>query len=160
MHEHFVKYFETIAELHKLGYERFRVCAYISPNGVSYRCWLTVRQNTWNKCGLFCDIEDHELAVLTHNCNLPWDYSDITPHENALRIIEEFRELSRYALGRDPEYVEWFKLVLDECRKGHYIYAFDEYYNSLRDGYTLLCGVNGNGLPLPPVGDCETETMY
>lgn len=160
MHEQFVKYFETVAELHKLGYEKFRVCAYISPNGIGYRCWLTVKQNTWNKNGLFCDINDQELALLTHNCNLPWDYSELTPQENALRIIEEYRELSRFALGKDPEYVEWFKLALEECLKGHYIYAFDEYTNTLRDGYTPLTMVEGNGLPLPPVGDCDTQTMY
>ena len=127
---------------------------------MGYRCWLTVKQNTWNECGLFCDTTDQELAILTHNCNLPWDYSEMTPQENALRIIEEYRELSRIALGKDPEYVEWFKLALDECRKGYYIYAFDEYTNVLRDGYTPLTMVEGHGLPLPPVGDCETQTMY
>ncbi len=45
----FVKYFETIAVNHKLCYEKFSICAYISPNGISYRSWLTVKQNTWNK---------------------------------------------------------------------------------------------------------------
>lgn len=157
MHEQFVRYFETVAELHKLGYERFRVCAYI---GLSYRCCLTVRQNCWRENGLFCNIDDQEFALITLNCKLPWDSLKYTAHENALRIIQEFPELSRYALGRDQEYVKWFKLALDECRKEHYIYAFDDYYNSLREGYTLLCGVDGKGLPLPPVGDCETESMY
>lgn len=159
-HKQFVKYFETVAELHKLGYEKFRVCASISPNGAGYRCWLTVKQNTWKECGVFCDIEDHELAVMTHNCRLPWDYSDMTPHENALRIIEEYRELSRYALGRDPEYVEWFKLALEEARKGRFFYAFDEYYNALRLNYVPILGDTEQGLPYPPAGDCGTETMY
>ena len=160
MHRQFVKYFETIAELHRMGYEKFRVCAYISPNGVGYRCWLTVRQNTWNKCGLFCDVNNKELAVLTHGCNLPWDYSEMSTYDNALRIIQEYPVLSRYALGRDPEYVEWFKLVVEEARNGHYIFAFEEYANALRDGYTLLTMVSGKGLPFPPVGDSETQTMY
>ena len=159
-HKQFVKYFDTVAELHKLGYEKFRVCAYISPNGAGYRCWLTVKQNSWKECGLFCDTTDNELAVLTHNCDLPWDYSDMTPHENALRIFEEYRELSRFALGRDPEYVEWFKLAVEQAHNGHYIYAFAEYTNALRDGYTPLTMVDGHGLPLPPSGDCDTQTMY
>lgn len=159
MNKQFVKYFETIAELHKLGYERFRVCAYISPNGVGYRCWLTVKQNTWNRCGLFCDTANKELVIFTHNCNLPWDYSYMTPHENAIRIIEEYPELSRCAFGKDSEYVKWFKLVLDECRKGHYIYALDENTNAFHDGYTPLTMVSGYGLPLPPVGDSETQRM-
>ena len=158
--QQFIKYFETIAELHKLGYEKFRVCASISPNGAGYRCWLTVKQNSWKKCGVFCDIEDTELAILTHNCRLPWDYSDITPHENALRIIEEYRELSRFALGRDPEYVEWFKLALEEARNGRFFYAFDEWYNALRLGYVPTAGDKEHGLPYPPAGDCDTETMY
>ena len=84
----------------------------------------------------------------------------MTPHENALRIVEEYRELSRFALGRDPEYVEWFKLALEECHKGHYFYAFAEFSNALHDGYTPLTMVSGSGLPLPPVGDCDTQTMY
>lgn len=158
--EQFVKYYETIAELHKLGYENFRICASISPNGAGYRCWLTVKQNTWKKCGVFCDIEDNDLAILTHNCRLPWNYSDMTPHENALRIIEEYRELSRFALGRDPEYVEWFKLALAEARNGHFFYAFDEYYNALRLGFVPIVGDTERGLPYPPAGDCITQTMY
>lgn len=160
MHEHFVKYFETIAELHKLGYEKFRVCASLSPNGAGYRCVLTVKQNCWNKNGLFCNPFDNEFTIETHNCNLPWDCIALTPQENALRIIKEFPDLAHYALGRDTKYVEWFKLVVEECHKEHYFYAFDEWNNVLRDGYTPITGVDGKRLPLPPVGDSETQTMY
>ena len=49
MHEQFVKYFETVAMIHKLDYEKFRVCAYISPNVINYRSWLAVKQTHWNK---------------------------------------------------------------------------------------------------------------
>jgi hypothetical protein len=53
-HKQFVKYFDTVAELHKLGYEKFRVCAYISPNGAGYRCWLTVKQNSARVFASYC----------------------------------------------------------------------------------------------------------
>ena len=47
IHARFVRYYETVAELHQMGYELFRVCPYISPNGMCYRCWLTIKKNTW-----------------------------------------------------------------------------------------------------------------
>jgi len=49
---------------------------------------------------------------------------------------------------------------VEQARNGHYIFAYEEYTNALRDGYTLLTMVSGKGLPLPPVGDSETQTMY
>ena len=74
----------------------------------------------------------------------------MTPRENAERIIQEYPRLARNAHGSDREYVEWFKLALDECRQGHYFYGLDEYFNPLREGYIALTGVEGRGLPLPP----------
>lgn len=74
----------------------------------------------------------------------------MTPRENAERIILEYPRLARNAHGSDPEYVEWFKLALDECRQGHYFYGLDEYFNPLREGYIALTDVEGRGLPLPP----------
>ncbi len=36
IHARFVRYYETVAELHRMGYELFRVCPYISPNGMRH----------------------------------------------------------------------------------------------------------------------------
>ena len=161
MHARFVRYYETVAELHRMGFELFRVCPYISPNGMCYRCWLTIKKNTWKRCGAFFnEREGDDQALYTPDCTLPWDDSGMTPRENAERIIQGYPRLARNALGRDPEYVEWFKLAVDECRQGHYFYGFDEYFNPLRDGYIPLTGVNGRGLPLPPLGDSDTQSVY
>ena len=53
IHARFVRYYETVAELHRMGYELFRVCPYISPNGMCYRCWLTIKKNTWKVWRIF-----------------------------------------------------------------------------------------------------------
>ena len=144
-----------------MGYELFRVCACISSNGASYRCWLTVKQNTWDHCGVFIDRQQGDgIALFCPNCTLPWDDSGMTSRENAERIIQDYPRLARNALGRDPEYVEWFKLAVDECRQGHYFYSFDEYVNPMREGYIPLTGVDGRGLPLPPPGDSGTQSVY
>ena len=50
--------------------------------------------------------------------------------------------------------------ILDECRWGHYFYGLDEYFNPLREGYIALTGVEGRGLPLPPPGDSDTQSVY
>ena len=84
----------------------------------------------------------------------------MTPHENAERIIQEYPRHTRNVHGRDPKYVAWFKLAVDECRQGHYFYGLDEYFNPLREGYIALTGVNGRGLPLPPPGDSDTQSVY
>ena len=161
MHSRFVRYYETVAELHRMGYELFRVCPYISPNGMCYRCWLTIKKNTWKGCGAFFNEQrGDDQALYTPDCTLPWDDSGMTPRENAERIIQEYPRLARNAHGSDPEYVEWFKLALDECRQGHYFYGLDEYFNPLREGYIALTGVEGRGLPLPPPGDSDTQSVY
>ena len=161
IHARFVRYYETVAELHRMGYELFRVCPYISPNGMCYRCWLTIKKNTWKRCGAFFNEQRGDSqALYTPDCTLPWDDSGMTPRENAERIIQEYPRLARNAHGSDPEYVEWFKLALDECRQGHYFYGLDEYFNPLREGYIALTGVEGRGLPLPPPGDSDTQSVY
>ena len=69
MYARFVRYYETIAELHRMGYELFRVCPYISPNGMSYRCWLTVKKNTWKRCGAFFNEKrGDDQALYTPDC--------------------------------------------------------------------------------------------
>ncbi len=161
MHARFVRYYEAVAELHRMGYELFRVCPYISPNGMCYRCWLTIKKNTWKRCGAFFN-EQHgdDQALYTPDCTLPWDDSGLTPRENAEKIIQEYPRLARNAHGSDPKYVEWFKLALDECRQGHYFYALAEYVNPLEKGFIPLIGVDGRGLPLPPPGDSDTQLVY
>ncbi len=84
----------------------------------------------------------------------------MTPRENAERIIRDYPRLACNALGRDPEYVEWFTLAVNECRQGHYMYGLDEYFNPLREVYIALTGVEGRGLPLPPPGTSPTNTVY
>ncbi len=76
------------------------------------------------------------------------------------RIPLDHPRLARNAHGSDREYVEWFKPALDECRQGHYFYGLDEYFNPLREGYIALTGVEGRGLPLPPPGDSDTQSVY
>jgi len=161
IHARFVRYYETVAELHRMGYELFRVCPYISPNGMCYRCWLTIKKNTWKGCGAFFNEQrGDDQALYTPDCTLPWDDSGMTTRENTERIIQEYPRLARNAHGSDPEYVEWFKLALDECRQGHYFYGLDEHFNPLREGYIALTGVDGRGLPLPPPGDSDTQSVY
>ena len=67
---------------------------------------------------------------------------------------------ARNAHGSDPERVEWFTLALYECRRGLYFCGLDEYFNPLREGYIALTGVEGRGLPLPPPGDSDTQSVY
>ena len=161
IHARFFRYYETVAEFHRMGYELFRVCPCISPNGASYRCWLTVKQNTWDRCGVFIDKQQgDDIALFCPNCTLPWDDSGMTPRENAEKIIRDYPRLARNALGRDPEYVEWFKLAVDECRQGHYMYALADNSNPLHSGYIPLTGVDGRGLPFPPPGTSPTESIY
>ena len=161
MHARFVRYYETLAELHRMGYELFRVCPYISPNGMCYRCWLTIKKNTWKGCGAFFNEQrGDDQALYTPDCTLPWDDSGMTPRENAEKIIQEYPRLASNAHGSDYEYVEWFKLALDECRQGHYFYALAEYVNPLEKGFIPLIGVDGRGLPLPPPGDSDTQLVY
>lgn len=51
--EQLLKYFEVVAELHKMGYEQIRMSEYVTPNGAAMRCWITVKSRCWNKFGGF-----------------------------------------------------------------------------------------------------------
>ena len=51
-------------------------------------------------------------------------------------------------------------LALNECRSSHYMYALADYANPLHTGYVPLTGVEGRGLPFPPLGTSPTNTVY
>lgn len=159
MEKQFIKYFETVAELHRMGYEEFRVCTAISPNGSAYRCWLTVKLNTWQRCGIFPNLTSGELVLFTPNCKFPWDTTDMTPTQIALKIIADYPEMARLAKGHDEHYASWWRMALEQCRQGHYFYALSEGRNAWRDGSVPLTGTEDT-LPYPPPGWAVKQSIY
>lgn len=151
-----VRYFEVVAELHKMGYEQIRLSEYVAPNGCAMRCWITVKSCCWVKLGaLVCEGANTDLAVFTHNGEFLWNTEGMSAAEIAAEFVRRYPRIAQEGKGKDPKYVKWFKIALDEARQGFFFSAIDEWRNPIEDGYLDLG--QGHKLPLPPAGGCTRE---
>lgn len=158
--EQLTKYFEVVAELHKMGYEQIRMTEYASPNGTAMRCWITVKSRCWNIFGGFIEEKGHDdpLAIVSLNGEFAWDTSGMSPHAIAEEFIRRYPAIAEAGRGRDAEYVKWFSMALNEARQGYFFSALMEWRNWMVEGQIDLG--NGHYLPLPPPGTSETESIY
>ncbi len=147
----YIRFIRSIEEMHKLGYEKIRICPSISPNGCAWRCCITVKENTLERCGAICANISSELTYPSCG-NMPsWNMLDYSPYDNAKKFLNEFPEIAKLGKGVDKQYCSWFDLVVRECYQGHLPWAFSDYSNCFSKGYLFLTGKK-EGIPFPPSG--------
>lgn len=167
----FIKFFKTIEELHKRGYELIRICPSISPNGCSWRCITTIKKLTATKCGaVFAGEGWTDLAINTSNGKFwssnregkheEWTMEDLPVKVLADRFIEEFPTLAKAGKGTDTEYTRWFHEARKECERGHILYAFAEMESCYDKGYLFLSSNEKETFPFPPPGETEGYGFY
>ena len=167
----YIKFFKTIEELHKRGYEQIRICPSISPNGCSWRCITTIKKLTASKCGaVFAGEGWTDLAINTSNGifrsvnregkHEEWPMEDIPICELADRFIDSFPTLAKAGKGYDPEYAKWFHQARKECERGHILYAFAEMESCYGEGHLFMSSYEKSAFPFPPPGETEGYGNY
>lgn len=148
------RFIRMVEEIHKLGYEKLRICPGISPNGCAWRCVLTVKENTNKKYGIYISDFNHPAVFPSNGFIHKWDMMQLSPYENAIRFLKEHPQFEKKAKGKDPEYTKWYKLVVRAVYNGHIPWAYDDWSHST--DHVFLTGMDiDKGLPMPPAGDGE-----
>ncbi|MDE6648949.1 MAG: hypothetical protein K2K45_03365 [Muribaculaceae bacterium] len=108
---------KVLHELHKLGYQKLRWMSYMAPSGLSLRCHITTQDHI---CA------DREI-VIGGDPNEIWCTSigTMTTGEDIKPLVKTFMNenprLLEIGKGNDPEYVEWFKMLLHSLCRDSYL---------------------------------------
>jgi hypothetical protein len=151
-----------VRELHQMGFERLRAPAYMYP--IAWRCPIVPAYWTSSEHGgLLQDQIAHlggplnvRLGDFTYSSasgQLPFDWKEVvfaSPRELAVRFVQERREIAFAGWGPDPEYVQWFKRVLEMTAPNGLYYAMGEYEMPTDSLYTYM--TSSATVPLPPPG--------
>ena len=151
------RFIRTIEELHRMGYEKIRICPCTSPNGMAWRCTITTKENTSKKCGAMLAGKYDEDETVRSNGNFKWNMMEMGPYDNALKFVKVYPQIAAKGRGEDNEYASWFKTVVRECYHYNLPTTYEDYYNCLEDRKIRLLGPNSSKrtLPFPPPGDGE-----
>ena len=151
------RFIRTIEELHRMGYEKIRICPCTSPNGMAWRCTITTKENTSKKCGAMLAGKYDEDETVRSNGNFKWNMMEMGPYDNALKFVKVYPQIAAKGRGEDNEYASWFKKVVRECYHYNLPTTYEDYYNCLEDRKIRLLGPNSSKrtLPFPPPGDGE-----
>jgi len=145
------RFLSMIHELHKVGYQRLRICAGWSPDRSEWRCNVVTVDNV---------CEDGWTPVVWGRGNAyatgegkSWFGWDDAENDDARRLatkfIERFPETAKSALGQDWLYAGWFSAILGAADNG----VLPAFYG----GYDLGAPEPRTPLPPPPVGMAFAE---
>ncbi|MDE6268397.1 MAG: endonuclease/exonuclease/phosphatase family protein [Muribaculaceae bacterium] len=133
---------KILHELHKLGYQKLRWMSYMAPSGLSLRCHITTQDH----------ICINREIVFGGDPNKIWCTSTgaMTTGEEIKPLVKTFMyenpRLIEIGKGNDPEYVEWFNILLSFAAEGQTPVFYGEYW-SLPIGWIR---VGQYTLPTPP----------
>lgn len=111
-----------IAEaLHQKGYENLKIIPSLSPSGVYWRCsFVTSNANK-------------ELEIIASNWiqnlyNISESEINLNIKELTDQFIEEHRDFLEKCIGKNEEYINWFKNALEILDVEELPYAFSDYF--------------------------------
>lgn len=149
------RFIRTVEELHRMGYERIRICPSTSPTGLAWRCAITTKANTSKRCGAMLSSEKNKDLVFLSNGSFPWEMMSKSPYDNALKFIKSFPTIAEKGKGLDEKYASWFKKVVRECFHFQLPTAYGDYYHCWEEGKMRLMGFGHTNrtLTLSPAGE-------
>ena len=114
-------------ELHKRGYQQLRLLPSAAPNGISWK-WaiypklLMGNNNEFEKVGSHVPFESPHGSTFISKLK-----------KNYVQMADLFIEKHYYylELGKkpDPEYVEWFQIIVEHAQRGDYPHAYSDYHD-------------------------------
>lgn len=135
----FQKILYVAGNLHKKGYQNFRIVPSLSPSGLSWRCsFVTYKEgrivnvyaSTWLQG--FDNINEKEI--------------ELTIEELTNSFIEKENDFLQNCKDKNEDYVKWFECVLQNLKKEELPYAYADYFSPTTFWKTSL----GNEITIIP----------
>ena len=146
---------EMVQFLHERGYERIRISPGMSPSGNCWRCLITHRGNIQENHGAMPVDFDADSAHYTTGAGsryFAWeDAHEDRPSELADRFIQRFPEIAKKGQGKDPEYVRWYRKMLELAKEGALPVAYEDWDDEPDPRWLPTTGDGLTKLPMPPV---------
>jgi hypothetical protein len=155
----------VVAELHERGYERARVCPFIADTagGGDWQCIIAPAAMVSPAHG--ARLGGHaDWWAGTHPPGRDFPYyfgrawrGEQPAFDTAETLIRAYPRLAREGLGRDREYVEWYRDMLQRTEPDGVVYAGAYWDGNEDDPVTRLRVLGPDGerdvlVPLPPPG--------
>ncbi len=156
-----------VRELHRMGFERLRACAYVSGLG-TWRCmiapaaWIHASREQTSDALAF-ELPDGIVQLLGQDSSVHFYTSGkeqrafenpetwfMSPYALAKQYIRHYPVIAAVGYGPDPAYVAWYERTLDLLAPNGVFYAFAEYKYATDELYTEMTPVRH--APLPPPG--------
>ena len=151
---------QMVAELHKLGYEGLRIVPGMAPSGMYWRCCVTHVGNIRGDDGAMAVDFGEALAEYSTGSEdlfFGWeDAKDDTPGQMAEKFVEREGEIAEKGRGQDPDYVAWYRAMLEWCvKEDAFPVAYDDWDGEEPDPVWLPTTKRIWGdLRRPPGGGC------
>lgn len=110
-----------VKELHIRGFEKLRICPFLSPTGLSWRC------------SFVADNDSRKESIVSST----WIENYFSKEKNIEFYIDELTDMFERqhigflnaCKGKNKEYVEWFSMMLEKLKEDELPYAFAEYFS-------------------------------
>ena len=141
-----------VSELHDMGYQQLRIAPAVAPSGLFWRLSICAAANTRPDHG--AEMKDFDGGA--HYSSgagdeyFGWlDTVDDSAAELAEKFVERFPELATEGRGDDPDYVRWYKEMLERTEPDGLLYVSAD-WPTPRDHMILFHGSRDIEIPLPP----------
>lgn len=109
------KFLELVGELHRRGYERFRLYAGLAPSGAYLRAAVLVH-GTELRTATYSSGGEYEMLF-------DWrDAGRLDVSALADRFLAEYPALAEAARAPDPAYVRWYAAMLEKTAPRGFVY--------------------------------------
>lgn len=141
-----------VSELHDMGYQQLRIAPGVAPSGLFWRLSICAASNTLPDHG--AEMRDfNEGAHYSSGAGdeyFEWrDAANDSPRELAEKFVERSSDLAAAGKGDDPDYVRWYKEMLENTEPDGLPCAYAD-WPVPRDRLSLFHGSMDIEIPLPP----------
>lgn len=158
--------FETVACLHRKGYERLRIMTSLSSSGMYFRMCISSKKHFDNKTGfVLCMCKEDEVYRYSTSGGFIFfgdelSMQNASVEEVANKLLNTYPKLEKEGKGDDKKYVAWFLRLLEMVKKEKYPYAFSDYgYNIFTEGKIKFINCE-DSIEYAPAGECDYKDIW
>jgi hypothetical protein len=152
-----VRILQVVGKLHEKGYQRIRISPGMAANGLRWRCSITTKDNILRRNGAL--IKANSRSTVNYGSNSDGVYwgKDLSMSLDDLadEFLNLFPEIAKNGMGKDREYVLWYRDMLEKAREGELPVAFGDWYDEPEPGFLPTTKNFRSDLKNPPPGEAE-----
>ena len=141
-----------VRELHAMGYEQLRIAPGVAPSGLFWRLSVCAASNTLPDNGAIMRDFSQGANYSSGGGDRFFDWDDAaddSPRELAEKFVARFPDLAAEGKKEDPDYVRWYKEMLELTEPDGLPYAYADWPNS-EDRLRIFHGSMDIEIRLPP----------